>query len=135
MSIIHDEHCHVVEHKKTGDSGMKSNSESSDSVSRSSGHNSGSSSYGGDRNKASDRDRTKSGHGRSSDSTGTGMQSALEPPLCLNTEMCPGERHYLSECPHTGKDEIIVLLSEYKNKRDADRKKANFKTFQQQSVG
>jgi hypothetical protein len=23
MSIIHDEHCHVVEHKKTGDSGMK----------------------------------------------------------------------------------------------------------------
>jgi hypothetical protein len=24
MAIIHDEHCHVVEHKKTGDSGMKS---------------------------------------------------------------------------------------------------------------
>jgi hypothetical protein len=23
MSIIHDEHCHVVEQKKTGDSGMK----------------------------------------------------------------------------------------------------------------
>jgi hypothetical protein len=25
MAIIHDEHCHVVDHKKTGDSGMKSN--------------------------------------------------------------------------------------------------------------
>jgi hypothetical protein len=23
MAIIHDEHCHVMEHKKTGDSGMK----------------------------------------------------------------------------------------------------------------
>jgi hypothetical protein len=23
MAIIHDEHCHVVQHKKTGDSGMK----------------------------------------------------------------------------------------------------------------
>jgi hypothetical protein len=23
MAIIHDEHCHVVEHRKTGDSGMK----------------------------------------------------------------------------------------------------------------
>jgi hypothetical protein len=22
MAIIHDEHCHVMEHKKTGDSGM-----------------------------------------------------------------------------------------------------------------
>jgi hypothetical protein len=25
MAIIHDEHCHVVEQKKTGDSGMKNN--------------------------------------------------------------------------------------------------------------
>jgi hypothetical protein len=35
----------------------------------------------------------------------------------------------LSDCTHTGKDEAIVLLSEYKKKRDADKKKANFKTL------
>jgi hypothetical protein len=73
MAIIHDEHCHVVEHKNTGDSGMKNTG------SRSSGHNSGRSSHGGASNKASDRDRTKSGRRRSSDATGTGKQSAREP--------------------------------------------------------
>jgi hypothetical protein len=129
MAIIHDENCHVVEHKKTGDSGMKNNNKCNDARSRSSGHNSGESSHGGANNKASDRDRTKSGHGRSSDSTGTGKQSAREPPPCLNTKMCAGEKHYLSDCPHTGKDEAMVLLSEYKNKRNADNKKANFKTL------
>jgi hypothetical protein len=71
MIIIHDEHCHVVEHKKTGDSGMKNSGKCSDVGSRSSGHNSGGSAYGGGSNKASDRDRTKSGHGRSSDAKGT----------------------------------------------------------------
>jgi hypothetical protein len=60
---------------------------------------------------------------------GTGKQSAREPPHCLNTKKCAGEKHYLSDCPHTGKDEAIVLLSEYKKKRDADKKKANFKTL------
>jgi hypothetical protein len=60
MAIIHDEHCHVVEHKKTGDSGMKNTGKSSDAGSRSSGHNSGGSSHCGASNKASDRDRTKS---------------------------------------------------------------------------
>jgi hypothetical protein len=35
----------------------------------------------------------------------------------------------LSVCPHTGKDEAIVLLCEYKKKKDADKKKANFKTL------
>jgi hypothetical protein len=25
MAIIHEEHCHIVEHNKTGDSGMKNN--------------------------------------------------------------------------------------------------------------
>jgi hypothetical protein len=40
-----------------------------------------------------------------------------------------GEKHYLSDCPHTEKDDAIVLLSEYKKKRDADKKKANFKTL------
>jgi hypothetical protein len=43
--------------------------------------------------------------------------------------MCAGEKHYLSDCPHCGRDETIALLSEYKKKRDADRKKANFKTL------
>jgi hypothetical protein len=123
MDIIHDEHCHVVEHKKIGDSGMKNNGKSSDDGSRSSGHNSGGRSHGGASNKASDRYRRESGHGRWSDSTGTLKQSAREPPPCLNTKICAGEKHYLSECPHTRKDEAIVLLSEYKKKRDSDMKK------------
>jgi hypothetical protein len=71
MDILHDEHCHVVEHRKTGDSGMKNTGKGSNAGSRSSGHNSGGSAHGGGSNKASDRDRTKSGHGRSLDSTGT----------------------------------------------------------------
>jgi hypothetical protein len=129
MAIVHDEHCHVVEHKKTGDSGMKNTGKSSEEGSRSSGHNSGGSSREGASNKASDRDRTKSGHGRSLDSTGTGRQSSQEPPPCLNTKKCAGEKDYISDCPHAGRGEAIVLLSEYKNKRDADKKKANFKTL------
>jgi hypothetical protein len=36
MAIIHDEHCHVVEHKKTGDSGMRKNGKVNDASSRSS---------------------------------------------------------------------------------------------------
>jgi hypothetical protein len=60
MAIIHDEHCHVVEHKKTGDSGMKITGKSSDADSRSSGHNSGGGAYRGGSIMASDRDRTKS---------------------------------------------------------------------------
>jgi hypothetical protein len=129
MAIIHDEHCHAVEHKKTGDSGMKNNGKSSDAGSRSSGQNSGGSSHGGASNKAPDHDRTKSGHGRSSDSTGTGKQSDLEPPPCLNTKKCAGEKHYLSDFPHTKKDDAIVLFFEYKKERDADKKKANFKNL------
>jgi hypothetical protein len=118
-----------VEYKKTGDSGTKNTGKNSDASSRSSGHNSGESSHGGARNKASERDRTKSGHGRSSDSTGTGKKSAREPPPCLNTKKCAGEKHYLSDCLHIGKDEAMALLSKYKKKRDADKKKANFKTL------
>jgi hypothetical protein len=41
VAIIHDEHCHVVELDKTGDSGMKKTGKSSDAGSRNSGHNSG----------------------------------------------------------------------------------------------
>jgi hypothetical protein len=129
MAIIHDEHYHVVEHKKTGDSGTKNNGKGNDAGSRSSGHNAGGSSQGGASNKASDRDRTKSGHGRSSDATGTGKQSARGTPPCLNTRKCAGEKHYLSDCPHTEKDEAIFMLSGYKKERDADKKKANFKTL------
>jgi hypothetical protein len=77
----------------------------------------------------SDRDRTKSGHGRSPNSTGSGNQLPQEPPHCLNTKKCAGEKHYLSDCPQTRKDGAIVLLSEYKNKRDADKKEANLKTL------
>jgi hypothetical protein len=69
--IIHDEHYHVVEHNKTGDFGMKNTGKRSDAGSRSSVHNSGESAYAGASNNASDRDRKKSGHGRSSDSTGS----------------------------------------------------------------
>jgi hypothetical protein len=60
MAIIHDEHCHVVGQKKTGDSGTKNNGKGNDAGSRSSGHIAGASSHGGASNKASDRDRTKS---------------------------------------------------------------------------
>jgi hypothetical protein len=112
VAIIHDEHCHVVEQEKTGDSGTKNTGKGNDPGSRRSGHNSGGSSHGVARNMASDRDRTKSGHGRLSDATGIGKQSAKEPPPCLNTKKCAGEKHYLSDSPHTGKDEAIVLLSE-----------------------
>jgi hypothetical protein len=91
MAITHDEHCHAAEHKKTGDSGIKDTGKSSDSSSRSSGHNSGGSLYRGASNKAPGHDRTKSGHDRSSDSTGPGKQSVREPPPCINTTI-RGER-------------------------------------------
>jgi hypothetical protein len=45
-----------MEHKNTGDSDIKNTGKSSDNSSRSSGHNSGEISYGGEINKASDRD-------------------------------------------------------------------------------
>jgi hypothetical protein len=129
MAIIHDEHCHVVEQEKTGDSGTENNGKGNDAESRSSEHNAGGSSHGFASIKASDRDRTKSGHGRSSESTGTRKQSAREPSPFLNTKKCAEEKHYLSDCRHSGKDEAIVPWSEYKKERDADRKMANFKTL------
>jgi hypothetical protein len=112
MVTIHDNHCHNVEHNNAGDSGIKITVKSRDAASRSSRHNSGGSSHEGASNKATDRDRTKSGHERSSDSTGSGKQSAREPPPCLNTNKCAGEKHYLSNFPHAGKDEAIVMSSE-----------------------
>jgi uncharacterized protein (DUF1499 family) len=44
MPIIHDEHCHVVKHKKIGDSDMNSTGKSIDDGSRSYGHDAGESS-------------------------------------------------------------------------------------------
>jgi hypothetical protein len=129
MAIIHDGHCHVVKHKRIGDSATKNNGKGNDAGSRSSGRNARGSAYGGGSNKASDRDRTKSGHERSLNSTGTGKQSSREPPSCLNRKKCAGKKHFLSDFPHTGKDEAMVLLSKYKKKRDADKKKANLKTW------
>jgi hypothetical protein len=82
---------------------------SSDAVSRSFVHNSGGSSFGGGTNKASDRDRTKSGHGRSSDSIGTGKQSAREPPPCLNTKKCAGEKHCLYSAART--NVVVIVMS------------------------
>jgi hypothetical protein len=87
IAIIHEQHCHVVEHKKTGDSGMKNNGKGNHAGSRSSGHNAGGSSHGGAISKASDRDRTKSGHGRSSKSTGTGKHSAARTNVVLRIVM------------------------------------------------
>jgi hypothetical protein len=39
-----------------------------------------------------------------------------------------GEKHSLSDCYHTENDETVVLVSEHKKTKDADKKKANFKT-------
>jgi hypothetical protein len=47
MAMIHEEHYHVVKHKKIGDSGMKNSGKSINAGSRSSGHNFGESAYGG----------------------------------------------------------------------------------------
>jgi hypothetical protein len=41
IAIMHDEHCHVVGHKKTGDFGIKDTGKSSDAGNRSSGRNHG----------------------------------------------------------------------------------------------
>jgi hypothetical protein len=137
MAIIHDAHCHVVEHKKTANSGMKITGKSRDSGSRSSGPDSGGSAYGGGTNMASDRDQTKSGHGKSSDSTGSGKQSAREPPPSFNTKKCAGEKHYLYDCPHTGKNENCapaVRVQEVERCRQKEGKLQNFGQ-QQSDVG
>jgi hypothetical protein len=104
---------------------MNNTGKSSDAGSRCSGHNSGESSYEGARNMATERDRKKSRHGKSSDSTTTGKKSAREPSPCLNTKKYAGEKLFLSDCPQTGKDEAIVLFSAHKKKKDVDKKKEN----------
>jgi hypothetical protein len=70
---------------------------------------------------------------RSPDMEGRRNRRALESSrpenrrLVFNTKKCAGEKHFLSDCPHTGQDEDMALFSEYKKKRDADKKKENFK--------
>jgi hypothetical protein len=56
-------------------------------------------------------ERSPDSYGRSSESTDPGKQSVREPPPCLNTKKCAGEKHYLSDCPHSGKDDTMYLLS------------------------
>jgi hypothetical protein len=116
MAIIHDEHCHVVDYKKAGDPGTMNSGKGCDAGGRSSGHNLGGRLSGGGSSKTSDRDQTLFGSGKSSDSRSTGNQSTREHLHCFNTKKCAGKKHYLSDCPHTRRDEAIVLLSEYKNK-------------------
>jgi hypothetical protein len=119
----------VVYHKKTGHYGTKNTGKGSDAGGRSSGHNPEGSSSGSGSNKTSGRDRTKSGIGRSSDSSVTGNQSARDPPPCLNTKKFAGEKHYFSDCPHTRRYEAIFILAGYKKKRYADKKKEGLKTL------
>jgi hypothetical protein len=116
MAIIHDEHFHVVDHKKRGDSGTKNTGRGSDAGGQNSEYKPGGISSGGGRSKMSDRDRTKSDNGRSSDSSSTGKQSTRKPPPCLITKKCAGESHYLSDCPYASKDESIIVLAECKKK-------------------
>jgi hypothetical protein len=70
---------------------MKNTDKNSDAGRLGSKHKSGGTLYGGASSMDSDRDRTKSGHGSSSDSTGIGKQSARDPPHFLNTKRCAGE--------------------------------------------
>jgi hypothetical protein len=74
MAIIHDEHGHVVDHKKTATLATKNMAKGSDAGSKSSGHNPGGHLSGGGRNRTSDRDRTKASNGSTLDSSGTGNQ-------------------------------------------------------------
>jgi hypothetical protein len=114
MAIIHDKHGHVVDHKKTGDSGTNNMAKNSDAGFRSTGHSPAGNSSGGGNKKTSDRDRTKSGNGRSSDSSGTLKQSNWESPPCFNTKKCTDEKDYLSDCPHTSKDKTKVIFAKCK---------------------
>jgi hypothetical protein len=62
MDIKHHDHCHVIDHKETGDSGTKNTGKCREVGGRSFGHNSVGSTSRGGTNKTSDRDRTKFGN-------------------------------------------------------------------------
>jgi hypothetical protein len=89
MAIIHDEHCHVVELKKTGDSGTKNNGKGNDAGSRSYEHNAGGSSH------IVPATRRLTVTERSSDMEGLGIDGhwkAVGPrPAALPEEVCRGE--------------------------------------------
>jgi hypothetical protein len=129
IHIIHDEHCHVVEHTKTGDSVMRNAGKVSNAGGRISEHHPGEKSLRGGSNKTSDRGRTSFDHGRLSDSSGTEKPSTREPPSCLNTTNYAGINYYLSVYPHTSKDKATFMLAEYKKRRDDDKNMANLKSL------
>jgi hypothetical protein len=129
MAIIYDEHCHKVDLKKTGNSGTKNMGKNNDVGGRSFEHNHRGSSSGSGCKNTSNRYRMKSDIGRSSDSSDTGKETTREPPPCLITNKYAGERHYLSDCLLTSKDDAFVLLAEYKKKRVADKEKASPKSL------
>jgi hypothetical protein len=89
IAIVHDEHNHIYDDKKTSDTGTK-NTYKNSAGGRSSGHNSGERSFGGGRNTALDCGRSKSGNERSSDPSSTGKQSTRELPPCHDTKKCAG---------------------------------------------
>jgi hypothetical protein len=129
MAIIHDENCHAVKQKKNGDSGTKNTGKSSDAGSRNSGHNAGRSSPAGASNKASDRDRTKSGQGRSSDSTGTGNQSAREPPPCLKKKQCAGEKHFCQTVLTLGRTKLLSCCKSTRRREMKTRRRRTSKLW------
>jgi hypothetical protein len=52
-----------------------------------------------------------------------------KPPPCLNTKKCAGEKHYLSDCPHTGNDKAIVPLSKNKKREMPTRRSRTSKLW------
>jgi hypothetical protein len=63
------------------------------------------------------------------DLTDTEKQSAREPPSCLNTKNCDGEKHFFLTVPTLKNTRLLSSLSDYTKKRDADKKMANLKTL------
>jgi hypothetical protein len=98
MAVIHDEHCHVVEHKKTGDFGINITGKSSDAGSRSSGRNSGGNTHGGA--------RRLTGIERSPDMEGRRTRRALE-----NSR--PGSRRLASTQRSVRRETLFVRLSSH----------------------
>jgi hypothetical protein len=82
---------------------------------------------GGDSSKTFNRDQTKTGNGNSSDSSGTGR--SLCGSLRLFLTQSAGGSIFLSDCLHTSKKKVIIMLAEYKKERDADKKKSNLSTL------
>lgn len=54
---------------------------------------------------------------------GKGSRPEMQPPFCLNKEICPSERHYIKSCPHSAETTKDRLLQEYRNKKKIGLKK------------